>query len=127
MISITFRYALFSFRSVTLQILFGGIFIPKPSAISVIRWVYYLNPLAYALNAAASIQLFCESSACPQLTVLEDEQQGEKLIGRYEYSSDTFGFDHSRRWEFTGYLCLIVALLRLFGLLGLKYLKQVQR
>eukprot|EP01138_Halocafeteria_seosinensis_P005228 gb/GECG01005345.1/.p1 GENE.gb/GECG01005345.1/~~gb/GECG01005345.1/.p1 ORF type:complete len:252 (+),score=16.75 gb/GECG01005345.1/:1-756(+) len=111
----------------TLQILFGGVFIPRPSAIEGLQWVYYLNPTAYALNIAASRQLFCDPSSCPRIPVLVDEQKGTQLIGRYEYAHETFDFDYSRKWEFTGYMFLIGMCLRLLGLLALRYRKQVER
>ena len=112
--------------SITLFFLFGGIFIDKDSMPEGWQWFYFINPISYGTNVLASLQLYCEGEDCPTVTIT-DLEEGETVMDRYEYASDAFSFDYDRRWEYTGYVALIMVLVRVAGLLALKYINHVKR
>ena len=90
------------------------------------KWFYFINPVAYGTNVLASLQLYCQGQDCPTVTIT-DLNEGETVMDRYEYASDAFSFDYDRRWEFTGYVALIMVLVNVAGVLALKYINHVKR
>ena len=106
--------------------LFGGVFISKPEIPDGWIWFYYINPVAYATNVMASLQFYCEGDDCPTIEVV-DPDQGVITRDRYEFVHDEYGFDYDRRWEFTGYLAIMMVIIRILGVLSLGYINHMKR
>lgn len=111
---------------ITMFFLFGGVFISKPEIPDGWIWFYYINPVAYATNVMASLQFYCEGDDCPTIEVV-DPDQGVITRDRYEFVHEEYGFDYDRRWEFTGYLAIMMVIIRVLGVLSLGYINHMKR
>eukprot|EP00667_Euglena_gracilis_P000129 EG_transcript_129 len=87
-----------------------GFMLPKDSIPWWWRWLYYLNPTMYAVQAILSSQFYCnsdQSNNCPmftQHTISGDSQ----VVAVWGYVQDAFDLNYEDRWLYVGLLVVFI-------------------
>eukprot|EP00668_Euglena_longa_P038083 GGOE01049057.1.p2 GENE.GGOE01049057.1~~GGOE01049057.1.p2 ORF type:complete len:169 (-),score=61.52 GGOE01049057.1:295-801(-) len=92
--------------------LMSGFMLPKDSIPWWWRWLYYLNPMTYAVQALLSSQFYCEAADMdadhPGNCSMFDQQTisgGSNMVAVWKFVKDMFNLDYDDRWL---YVCLVV-------------------
>ncbi len=113
----------------TLTFLFGGLFSPAPAIPAGWKWLWFANPITYALEGLTMQQLAsCRGGAaagCPQVTVLLPT--GPMSLDVSFYVSEYFGMKFEDRWVDIGVLGIFVGIFVLMNLFSVRFISHVSR
>jgi len=104
-----------------------GFLIPKPDIPNFWIWLYWANPIRYALEALAIDQYYCGGTVatCPQIIVASS--MGTQTTTVSDYVVATFGFNYDNRWMCFGVLLAIVLIFRFAIYWGLRKVRHITR
>eukprot|EP00667_Euglena_gracilis_P008031 EG_transcript_8125 len=114
--------------------LLAGFMLPKDSIPWWWRWLYYLNPMSYAVQAILSSQFYCEAADkdpanpgnCPTF-VQQSVDGSSNVVPVWVYVRDVFNLDYGDRWMYIGILVLCIFLTRFFCGLALSFVNHAKR
>jgi len=106
-----------------------GFLIPRPDIPNFWIWLYWANPIRYALEALAIDQYHCDGdiSVCPKITVADTDSLGTTTSTVSDYVIATFGFNYNNRWMCFGVLLAIVIIFRFAIYWGLRKVRHISR
>eukprot|EP00668_Euglena_longa_P028381 GGOE01035595.1.p1 GENE.GGOE01035595.1~~GGOE01035595.1.p1 ORF type:complete len:391 (-),score=125.49 GGOE01035595.1:167-1339(-) len=114
--------------------LLSGFMLPKDSIPWWWRWLYYLNPMTYAVQPILSSQFYCEAAElnpdqpgdCPTF-VQQTVSGGTKVVSVWVFVRDMFNLNYADRWMYIGILVLCIGLARTACGLALTYVNHAKR
>jgi len=105
--------------------LFGGLFARYPTLPAGWRWMYWADPIHYALEALVAPIFYCEGPSCPTLTFVTPD--GVQTVDTLAYVEESFGISYGNRWLNVGYLCIFIAGLQVLHFIALRYVSHIKR
>jgi len=104
-----------------------GFLIPFPDIPDFWIWLYWVNPMRYALEAMATDQYQCDGGVtnCPTLSVVSTA--GVSTVTVSDYVIDVFGFNYNNRWMCVGVLIAFCAFERFMIYWGLRKVRHISR
>lgn len=114
---------------VGMAFIFAGLLIPPDVMPLGWKWVYYVNPVGYALSAVVSPQFHCDAatqSPCPVLT-LPDASGSYVSFVISDYIESYFSIRFADRFVNIGYLAIFVGGFVLLALLSLRQISWIRR
>eukprot|EP00668_Euglena_longa_P009416 GGOE01011361.1.p1 GENE.GGOE01011361.1~~GGOE01011361.1.p1 ORF type:complete len:1164 (-),score=480.99 GGOE01011361.1:341-3751(-) len=114
--------------------LLAGFMLPKDSIPWWWRWLYYINPMTYAVQPMVSSQFYClaadldpdQPGDCP--TFIQEAASGSsKVVARWTFVEDMFNLDYADRWMYVSMLVVAIVIARLCCGLALGYINHAKR
>eukprot|EP01001_Neometanema_parovale_P004306 NODE_15_length_4507_cov_49.404653_g13_i0.p1 GENE.NODE_15_length_4507_cov_49.404653_g13_i0~~NODE_15_length_4507_cov_49.404653_g13_i0.p1 ORF type:complete len:1404 (+),score=270.35 NODE_15_length_4507_cov_49.404653_g13_i0:55-4266(+) len=112
---------------VTLWNLFCGFIVPKESIPVVWKFLYYMNPLTYTIQAMLSSQYHCEGPDCPMMEALDFKTGKMVPVSVWKYAQAAFGLDYDNIWYDILILFACFVTCRIGTVLGQKYVVHATR
>eukprot|EP00668_Euglena_longa_P010950 GGOE01013286.1.p1 GENE.GGOE01013286.1~~GGOE01013286.1.p1 ORF type:complete len:285 (+),score=106.84 GGOE01013286.1:2-856(+) len=114
--------------------LLAGFMLPKDSIPWWWRWLYYINPMTYAVQPILSSQFYCEAAqldsanpgSCPTF-VQQTISGGSQVVPVWTYVRDNFNLNYEDRWMYVGILVLCIFIARFACGLALKFVNHAKR
>eukprot|EP00906_Rhabdomonas_costata_P032577 RCo045890 len=104
-----------------------GFTIPAPMIPIWWKWFYWINPLAYAVNAMLSSQNYCVGSECSVLVVTNQATGKSQVMTVWDNLSSTYELSYEHIWLWVGVLIFAIFLVRAVTAYGLTFVCYVKR
>jgi ABC-type multidrug transport system permease subunit len=108
--------------------MFCGFMIPLDQIPSVWKFLYYFNPLSWALQAVLATQYYCDGTTdCATTQILNTTTGTYYSEEVWQFTQDTFSLHYDRRWiDIVVLLCCMLGV-RVVGFLGLRFISHMTR
>eukprot|EP00667_Euglena_gracilis_P000344 EG_transcript_344 len=114
--------------------LLAGFMLPKDSIPWWWRWLYYLNPMTYAMQPIFSSQFYCAAADadptqpgdCPTFVVFAINGDSS-VVPVWSFVKLMFNLDYADRWLYVGMLVICIVIVRIGCGLALAFINHAKR